>query len=80
MAQFQASFNNIAPNTNLGNVIINMPGGTNRISANFLGKNGANTITLIGSVARPFSQLTVSKDAIEIPKSKIKVKYFYHAD
>lgn len=61
LAQIQAMFNNIAPNTNLGNVVINLPPGVNSIPANFFGKNAANTITLIGSVARALSQLTVFK-------------------
>lgn len=59
LAQIQAVFNNIAPNTNLGNVVINLPPGVSTIPANFFGKNPANTITLIGGFARALLQLTV---------------------
>lgn len=59
LAQIQSVFNNIAPNTNLGNVVINLPPGINALPANLLGDNAANTITLIGTGARALSKLTV---------------------
>lgn len=61
IAQIQAVFNRIAPNTNLGNVIIYLPPGTTKLPADFLFKNPANTIRLIRSAgARALSQLTVN--------------------
>jgi len=59
IAQIQAAFNNIAPNTNLGNVVINLPAEVKNIPANFFGVNAANSITLAGAAAGPLSQLTV---------------------
>lgn len=59
LAQIQANFNNIAPNANLGNVVINLPTGVKNIPSDFLGRNAANSITLVGATARALSQLTV---------------------
>ena len=61
LAQIQTVFNNIPPNTNLGNVIPNIPVETTALPPNLLGKNAASTIQLIGTAAGALSQLTVSR-------------------
>jgi len=61
IAQIQAVFNKIAPNTNLGTVVITvLPDATTVIPANILGSNGANQIQILGPPnINPKSQLTV---------------------
>jgi len=60
IAQIQAIYNKIAPNTNLGIVMLNLPAGaTTTIPANLLGTNSANKIELIGPAGNIRSQLTV---------------------
>lgn len=59
LTQIQTVFANIPPNTNLGNVVLNIPTEATVLPANLLGTNAASTIQLIGSNARTLSQLTV---------------------
>jgi len=59
LAQIKTAFNNIPVNTNLGNVVLNIPDGPVVFPANLLGNNTANTIKLIGTFA--LSKLAVKE-------------------
>jgi len=58
LAQIQNAFKTLPANSNIGNVILNLPAGKNIIPANLLGSIDADTIELIGSPIK--SKLTVS--------------------
>jgi len=52
IAQIQAAFNNLPENSNIGNIILNLPVGVSTfIPASILGKNLATSIKVIGPAA-----------------------------
>lgn len=59
IAQIQNAFNALPANTQIGNVLLNLPAGAINIPANFLGSIAADAISLIGSSGNTLSRITV---------------------
>jgi len=69
--QITDAFNNVPENSNIGNIILHLPTGTNSINstnstipASILGTNAASTIKLICPAINPLSNLTVQRYTI----------------
>lgn len=59
ITDIEKAFNNLPANSNIGNVILNIPVGTTAITKSLLGNNLATSIKLIGLAANSLSKLTV---------------------
>jgi len=66
IAQIQASFKKLPANSNIGNIILNLPDGAHLIPSNILGSSIASTIKLIGPFSNMLSRLTVNKTTHKI--------------
>jgi len=59
ITQIQNVFNTLPANTQIGNIVLNLPSGDIYIPANLLGSITADTISLIGSPGNILSRLKV---------------------